>query len=49
MREMAVRKAAEILEEQDTRLWRILHTHVNAFREQEDYSDVKAIGVDEMN
>ena len=49
MREMPVKKAAEILGEQDTRLWRILHTHVNASRDQEDYSDVKAIGVDEMN
>ena len=49
MREMPVKKAAELLGEQDTRLWRILEKHVEASREQQDYSNVKVLGVDEMN
>jgi transposase len=49
MREMPVKKAGEIVGETDQRLWRMLHAHVAAARAQADWSEVVAVGADEMN
>jgi transposase len=49
MREMPVKKAGDILGETDQRLWRVLHAHVDAARAQADWSEVVAVGADEMN
>jgi transposase len=49
MREMPVKKAGEILGETDQRLWRMLHAQVDAARAQADWSEVVAVGADEMN
>jgi len=49
MREMPVKKAGEILGENDQRLWRMLHAHVAAARAQADWSEVVWVGADEMN
>ena len=49
MREMPVKKAGEILGETDQRMWRVLHAHVEAARAQADWSEVVAVGADEMN
>lgn len=48
MREMPMKKAAEALGETDTRLWRLLHTHVDAAYAEADFSQVCCVGVDEM-
>src|SRR5215472_8326421 len=49
MREMPMSKAAEILQETDTRLWRVLFTHIDAAYAQADFSQVCCLGVDEMS
>ena len=48
MREMPVSKAAEIVGETDTRLWRMLFRQVDAAYAQADFSNVCCVGVDEM-
>lgn len=48
MREMPVKKAAEILGEQDTRMWRVLLTYVEEAYAAVDMSEVACVGVDEM-
>lgn len=48
MREMPVRKAAEILGETDTRMWRMLRAYVEEAYRQVDMSEVTSVGVDEM-
>jgi transposase len=48
MREMPMAQAAQVLGETDTRLWRLLHTHVDAAYAQADFSNVCCVGVDEM-
>ncbi len=49
MREMPVKKAADILGEQDTRMWRVLRTYVDEAYERVDMSEVYCVGVDEMS
>lgn len=49
MREMPVKKAAEIIGETDSRMWRVLLAHVEAAYGALEMSEVVAIGVDEMN
>ncbi len=49
MREMPVSKAAQIVGESDTRLWRMLFKHVEAAYAQADFSSVCCVGVDELN
>lgn len=44
---MPVRKVAEMTREQDTRIWRVLHHHVDAARACADYSRVERVGMDE--
>jgi transposase len=47
VKEMPVSAVARIVGEHDTRIWRILHHYVGEARNQEDYSGVSKIGVDE--
>lgn len=46
-REMPVKAVADLVGENDTRIWRILHHYVESARAAEDHSEVRAIGVDE--
>lgn len=48
-REMPMAKLAEVVHETDTRLWRMVLAHVESAREEADFSQVKYVGVDEMN
>ena len=48
MREMPVKKAAEFIQETDTRLWRMLARHVTKAYQQLDFSETTCIGVDEL-
>lgn len=49
MREMPVSKAAEIIQETDQRMWRMLFAHVDAAYAQLDLSELVWIGADEMS
>lgn len=49
MREMPVLATARIVGVHDTRLWRLLHRHVEAARAREDFSQVAKVGVDETS
>jgi transposase len=48
MREMPVKKAAEILGEHDTRMWRLVMAYVEEAYQALDMSEVSCVGVDEM-
>jgi transposase len=48
LREMPVRQAAALMNETDTRLWRLLFRQVDAAYAQADFSQVCCVGVDEM-
>ena len=47
VRSMTVREAARLVGEHDTRIWRLLHYHVEDARTRVDMSEVSRIGVDE--
>ena len=49
MREMPMKKAGEILDEHDTRLWRMLFAHVDKAYVELELSELVHLGVDEMN
>jgi transposase len=49
MRDMPVSKAAKMVGENDTRLWRMLFKHVDAAYVLADFSNVCCVGVDELN
>jgi len=49
LREMPVSKVAEITQETDTRLWRMIFKHVDGAYAEADFSNVCAVGVDEMS
>lgn len=49
MREMPVAKVAEVTQESDTRLWRMLFRHVDSAYAEADFSNVWCVGVDEMS
>jgi len=49
MREMPVKRAAEILNETDTKLWRTLFAHVQAAWQDLSWEEVVWVGADEMN
>ena len=49
LREMPVKKAGDILGENDTRLWRMLFKHVDQAYAALDLSELVHLGVDEMN
>ncbi len=46
---MPVAKVAEMTREHDTRIWRVLEHHVGAARDQEDFSEVTKVGMDETS
>ena len=46
---MPVKAIAAIIGEHDTRIWRIINHYVEQAREQEDYSAVTTVGVDETS
>ena len=48
-REMPMKRAAAMVEETDTRLWRLIEAHVSAARAADDQSAVACVGVDEMS
>lgn len=48
MREMPIAKAAEVVGEGDTRLWRMLFKHIDAAYGRADFSNVCCVGVDEL-
>lgn len=48
-REMPVAKVAELVGEHDTRLWRLLHYHVDTARRAMDFSEVTRVGLDETS
>lgn len=49
IREMPMARAAKIMGERDTRLWRLAAAHVSAARAQLSMDDVICVGVDEMS
>lgn len=49
LRQMPVNAAAKIIEEHDTRLWRMLKAHVQAAYQELDFSGVVCVGCDEMS
>ena len=49
LREMPVATVAELLDETDTRLWRMIFAHVKAAYARKDMSEVTRVGVDEMS
>ena len=46
-REMPVSAVAELVGEHDTRLWRIVRHYVQEAHEKQDWSDLKAVAIDE--
>jgi len=48
-REMPVRAMSKILQEHDTRLWRVLNHYVEEARRETDFSSVKEVGVDKTS
>ena len=46
---MAVNRIAQMVDEHDTRIWRIINRHVDRARSKADYSEVEAIGIDETS
>ncbi len=48
-KEMPVAKVAQLVGEQDTRLWRMLHHHIDKARSKVDFSEVTRIGLDETS
>jgi len=46
---MTVTAIAEIIDEHDTRIWRVLEHYVGEARSNEDFSKVKSVGVDETS
>jgi len=46
-REMPVAAIAAIVGEHDTRIWRVLHYHVEEARTEADFSEVRRVGMDE--
>jgi transposase len=49
IREMPMARVSEVVTETDTRLWRILFSHVDAAYAEADFSKVCCVGVDELN
>lgn len=48
-REMPAKRAAALIRETDSRLWRLIDAHVTLARAAQDQSAVLCVGVDEMN
>ena len=48
-REMPIKRAAAMVEETDTRFWRLIDAHVTLARAADDQRAIFCVGVDEMN
>ncbi len=48
-KEIPVAKVAELVGEHDTRLWRMLHHHIDKARRKVDFSKVTRVGMDETS
>lgn len=48
-KEMPVSKIAELIDEHDTRIWRIIHFHIKNAYADKDFSNVTHIGIDETS
>jgi len=46
---MAVSHIADLIEEHDTRIWRVIEHYVNEARKRENHSKVSAVGIDETS
>ena len=46
---MPVKSVADLIGEHDTRIWRVLEYYVSKARSEEDFSEVKSVGVDETS
>ena len=46
---MTVNEIADLVDEHDTRLWRLIEHYVQKAREDENFSDIKNIGIDETS
>jgi len=49
VREMPVNKVSKIIKVDDNKLWRMMQYYTEAARQQEDYSGVKQIGIEETS
>jgi transposase len=49
VREMPVNKVSKIIKVDDNKLWRMMQYYTEAARQEEDYSGVKQIGIDETS
>ena len=49
VREMTVNKVSQIIKVDDNKLWRMMHYYTEAARQQQDFSEVTKIGVDETS
>ncbi|HLM47398.1 MAG TPA: ISL3 family transposase [Myxococcaceae bacterium] len=47
VKEMPVQAVAQLIGEHDTRIWRVLHHYVGEARAAADFSEVRAVGLDE--
>jgi transposase len=48
-KQMSVKAVADLVGEHDTRIWRIVHHHVDEARAEADFSDARRVGVDETS
>ena len=48
-KEMPVNAIARLVREHDTRIWRVLHHYVEEARNEQDYSRVSKVGMDETS
>jgi transposase len=46
---MTIKAVADLIDENDTRIWRVVHHYVEDARSNEDYSKVTTVGVDETS
>jgi transposase len=49
VREMPVHRVSQIIQVDDNKLWRMMHHYTEVARQEEDYSTVSTIGVDETS
>jgi len=47
--QMPIKKIAEMIDEHDTKIWRVVRNYVNTAHITEDFSKVKSVGIDETS
>lgn len=47
--QMPIKKIAEMLDEHDTKIWRVVRNYVNIAHITEDFSEVRSVGIDETS